>query len=337
MGLLTDRNGVQATAPEGEAAVVHAASTSDIDEQAALLRGWNQTYDQISAGRFSGSFLEAQIDRVQLFREITSNSLQQTGALPEGTIAVGAPISLRGSATFCGRPCDGRQLHVFSGHDQFEFFSPRGLDIVGFVLLEHDLRSALTSDELEEIMPSLAKPHLRSVDLSALNRVRHIFSDVCEIVTEPSDSTCDPIRLSSMSRDVISAVVNGLAHGYRDRFDVPPAKRTQIVRNARDLVSEWPNDFMCIADLCRELGVSRRALQQSFQETLGVKPSVYIRAVRMNGARRAIKTANSVAEVATLWGFWHFGRFARDYNMMFGELPSEAFRRYHGASDRTDN
>lgn len=337
MGLLTDRNGVQATAPEGEAAVVHAASTSDIDEQAALLRGWNQTYDQISAGRFSGSFLEAQIDRVQLFREITSNSLQQTGALPEGTIAVGAPISLRGSATFCGRPCDGRQLHVFSGHDQFEFFSPRGLDIVGFVLLEHDLRSALTSDELEEIMPSLAKPHLRSVDLSALNRVRHIFSDVCEIVTEPSDSTCDPIRLSSMSRDVISAVANGLAHGYRDRFDVPPAKRTQIVRNARDLVSEWPNDFMCIADLCRELGVSRRALQQSFQETLGVKPSVYIRAVRMNGARRAIKTANSVAEAATLWGFWHFGRFARDYNMMFGELPSEAFRRYHGASDRTDN
>lgn len=337
MGLLTDRNGVQATAPEGEAAVVHAASTSDIDEQAALLRGWNQTYDQISAGRFSGSFLEAQIDRVQLFREITSNSLQQTGALPEGTIAVGAPISLRGSATFCGRPCDGRQLHVFSGHDQFEFFSPRGLDIVGFVLLEHDLRSALTSDELEEIMPSLAKPHLRSVDLNALNRVRHIFSDVCEIVTEPSDSTCDPIRLSSMSRDVISAVANGLAHGYRDRFDVPPAKRTQIVRNARDLVSEWPNDFMCIADLCRELGVSRRALQQSFQETLGVKPSVYIRAVRMNGARRAIKTANSVAEVATLWGFWHFGRFARDYNMMFGELPSEAFRRYHGASDRTDN
>lgn len=337
MGLPTDLDGVQATAPQGEAAVVHAASTSDIDEQAALLRGWNQTYDQISAGRFSGSFLEAQIDRVQLFREITSNSLQQTGALPEGTIAVGAPISLRGSATFCGRPCDGRQLHVFSGQDEFEFFSPRGLDIVGFVLLERDLRGALTGDELEAIMPSLAKPHLRFVDLNALKRMLQIFSDICEIVAEPADSTCDPIRLTAMSRDVIAAVVNGLAHGYRDRFDVPPSKRALIVRNARDLVSEWPNDFTCIADLCRELGVSRRGLQQSFQETLGVKPSVYIRAVRMNGARRAIKTANSVAEAATLWGFWHFGRFARDYHMMFGELPSEAFRRHHGASDPTEN
>ncbi|HVJ77233.1 MAG TPA: AraC family transcriptional regulator, partial [Hyphomicrobium sp.] len=98
MDLLTGRNGVETSVPADDAAVVHAASTSDIDEQAALLRGWNQTYDQISAGRFSGSFFEAQIDRIQVFREITSNSLQQTGALPEGTIAVGAPVSLRGSA-----------------------------------------------------------------------------------------------------------------------------------------------------------------------------------------------------------------------------------------------
>jgi transcriptional regulator GlxA family with amidase domain len=102
--------------------------------------------------------------------------------------------------------------------------------------------------------------------------------------------------------------------------------RNRFKFNARDLISEWPHDFMCIAVLCRELGVSQRALQQSFQEMLGVKSSAYIRAVRMNGARRAIKTASSVAEAATLWGFWHFGRFARDYNTMFRELPSEAIR-----------
>lgn len=334
MGLQSDLNGFRTTAPSGETASIHAASTSDIDEQAALLRGWNQTYEQISAGRFSGSLIEAEIDCVQLFREITSNSLQQTGALPEGTIAVGAPVTLQGSATFCGRLCDGRQMHVFSGKDQFEFFSPRGLDIIGFVLDERDLRSALTSDELEDVMPSLARPHLRFADTSALNRMRAIFSDVCEIVAEPGGSARDSVRLSSMSRDVIAAIVSGLAHGYGDRFDVPQAKRALIVRDARDLISEWSQDFKGIADLCRELGVSRRALQQSFQDTLGVKPSAYMRAVRMNGARRAIKTEHSVAEAATLWGFWHFGRFARDYNMMFGELPSEAFRRCHGTGEQ---
>jgi len=334
MELRSDSPEIPMSAPAGETAIIHAASTSDIDEQAALLRGWNQTYEQISAGRFNGSFLETQIDCVQLFREVTSNSLQQTGALPEGTIAVGAPLSLHGSATFCGRSCNGQQLHVFSGKDQFDFFSPRGLDIVGFVLDESDLRRALTHDELEDVMPSLATPHLRFADIAALNRMRAIFLDVCEILAEPDASARDRARLSSMSRDLIAAIVSGLAHGYGDRFDVPQARRALIVRDARDLISEWSQDLKGIADLCRELGVSRRALQQSFQDTLGVKPSVYMRAVRMNGARRAIKTENSVAEAATLWGFWHFGRFARDYNMMFGELPSEAFRRYHGVAEQ---
>jgi AraC family ethanolamine operon transcriptional activator len=53
--------------------------------------------------------------------------------------------------------------------------------------------------------------------------------------------------------------------------------------------------------------------------------------VRLNGTRRAIKTSASETEAATLWGFWHFGRFAQDYKVMFGEFPSGTFRRHHSA------
>lgn len=329
MEMLSGQSGFRETPTLADAAAVHAASTSDIDEQAALLRGWNQSYDQISCGRFQGSFLEAQIDRVQIFREITSNSLQQTGALPEGTIAIGAPVSLLGSATFCGHQCNGNQLHVFSGRDGFEFFSPRGLDIVGFIVSESDLRATLTTDEQENIWLSLRQAHLRSVDPVALNRIHHLYSDISEVLSEPSNPSYDAARLSAMFRDMVAAIVASLSGGEARKHDLAPENRALLVRNARDLVRENPHDFACVASLCRELGISRRTLQHAFQEALGVKPSSYIRAVRMNGARRAIKHANSVAEAATLWGFWHFGRFARDYHMMFGELPSEAFRRHH--------
>jgi AraC family ethanolamine operon transcriptional activator len=39
-----------------------------------------------------------------------------------------------------------------------------------------------------------------------------------------------------------------------------------------------------------------------------------------------MRHARSVSEAATRWGFWHFGRFAREYRAMFGELPSETLK-----------
>jgi AraC family ethanolamine operon transcriptional activator len=210
------------------------------------------------------------------------------------------------------------------------------LDIAGFVLSERDLEDALTHDEMETVLPSLARPHLRPADGNAVARMRRLFADVCEVLSQRSEIAADPARLSSMSRDVTAALVTALSHPpalsqpHGDRLDIPPARRGHIVRDARDLVTQWPDGYTSVEELCRTLGISRRALQYSFQETLGLKPATYLRAVRMNGARRAIRDARSVAEAATLWGFWHFGRFARDYRTMFGELPSETFRRYHG-------
>ncbi len=315
--------------PDGRGAALRVAATSDIDEQAALLRGWNQTYDQMSAGSFNGSFLEVELPGVLLFREITSNSLHQTGALPAGTVAVGVPMALRGKAMFCRRRCDGTQLHVFSGADAFEFLSPCGLDIAGFVLTESDLAAALTSDEQDTLLPSLAEPHLRSTGAGAADLMRRMFADACEVVARCPDLADDPVRLASMSRDMIATLVTALSRAPGARPDIPPGKGTRIVRDARDLLTAWPDGDIRVETLCRMLGVSRRGLQYAFQETLGVKPSAYLRAVRMNGARRAIKHTHSVAEAATLWGFWHFGRFAHDYKTMFGELPSATFRRYH--------
>jgi len=336
MVMLSDRQDAETTSPHGKGAALHAARTHDIDEQAALLHGWNQTYDQISAGAFEGALLEAQIDALRLFREITSNALYQTGALPRGVVAVGAPVTLRGNATFCGQACNGRQLHVFSGDDAFEFFSPSDLDIVGFVLTERDLCNALTPDEIETVLPSLARPHLRLANGGAVARMHRMFADICDVAANGPDLARDPKRVSAMAGDVAVALAAALVRVDTDGLDIPSARRARIVGDVRDLVSACPDDYTSVAELCRELGVSRRALQLSFQETLGIKPLAYLRAMRMNGARRSLKHASTVAEAATSWGFWHFGRFARDYKVMFGELPSETFRLHHGPGELDD-
>lgn len=69
-------------------------------------------------------------------------------------------------------------------------------------------------------------------------------------------------------------------------------------------------------------------MQNGFQQVLGISPLSYLRAARPGAARQALKSSASVTDAATQLGFWHFGRFAKDYQAMFGELPSQTHRKY---------
>ena len=80
-------------------------------------------------------------------------------------------------------------------------------------------------------------------------------------------------------------------------------------------------------ELCAELHVSARALHHSFAAVYGMSPHGYLRRRRLVLVRRALRSARDgpvlVKSVALAHGFWHLGRFARDYAAMFREMPSD--------------
>jgi AraC family ethanolamine operon transcriptional activator len=104
----------------------------------------------------------------------------------------------------------------------------------------------------------------------------------------------------------------------------------RVVRDAEALLDKEDAALPSIASLCRKLRVSRRTLQRSFQELLGMGPSTYFRIRALNAVRRALAAApphpGVVARLAVDHGFWHLGRFAQHYRELFGERPSDTLR-----------
>lgn len=334
-------NGEIGTAPAVSSGFMPArvVRTRDIDDQSALLAGWNQSYDQLSSGPFVGDFVEARLGQVYLFREVTNTALRQTGMLGPDLCAIGVPLVLEGAATFCGETCGGARLHLFSGEEAFEFHSPTGLDILGVVLPREALLAPLTEEERARILPLLARPSLIRAQPAAMAELATLARESLEVLAElgaaPADDAASR-RLAAMERELAAVLPLAVADETAAEADAPsmaPARRARLMREVRAYAErEIAEEVPSVEEICLALGVSRRTLQYCFQEAVGTRPATYLRAARMNGARRAIKSGESVTAAATRWGFWHFGRFAREYRLLFGELPSATARRIGGAA-----
>jgi AraC-like DNA-binding protein len=104
-----------------------------------------------------------------------------------------------------------------------------------------------------------------------------------------------------------------------------------IMRRFRGALEANDTQPLYIPELCKVIGVSSRTLRVCCQEHLGMSPKRYLLLRRMHFARRALRDSASdittVTEIATRYGFWHFGRFAGEYQSLFGEAPSATLHR----------
>jgi AraC family ethanolamine operon transcriptional activator len=307
---------------EGAYAGSDAASLhfNDAQEQASALTGWNQDYLQLTAGAFHGEISQLQGSGIKLFIEQVQQSVFQTGVLPSGVLAVGIPLDSIGNGMFCGNVCGADDFHVFSGASGFEFRSSRQHTMLG---VELQLGQNWLGGER-------GLPH----QACALRVTPQALSELkTYLLTLFQSAKASPSLLST------PAVVSTVADFLLDHMaQVDPQRHAAsdsrahwaMVQKACALVQDRVEQAPTVAQLCVDLGVSRRTLQNGFQRVLDVSPLAYLKALRLGQARQALKEVESVTEAATACGFWHFGHFSQDYQTMFGERPSDTLRRQRG-------
>lgn len=302
---------------------------ADAQEQAAVLPGWNQMYWQLSGGAFAGTVDAVDLGGVYVFVESANRSLLQRGSLAAGSVAVAVPTRLEGAARFCGTVCSRDQLYVYSGRSGFEFCSPADHQVAAVALAPQTVAAlGEQAGRLSLLERAGTEARVHSADPQALAGLRQLIGGVLQAVGA-TPALLDSRHARAGLADAVVASLCELFEPAADPAIAPLHRQARrlLVARARDRIESTPQEPITVAELCDAVHVSRRTLQACFQDVLGLSPLAYLRAMRLNGARRALAAGASVTDAALDWGFWHLGQFSADYRRMFGELPSKTVAR----------
>lgn len=146
--------------------------------------------------------------------------------------------------------------------------------------------------------------------------------------------TVPDLVLTEICDTLTTAFLHATDHTYRKLLDSEPrsAAPWQLRRAVQYIEAHW-NDPLSIETLAAAASCSGRSLFKTFRDTLGCTPMAFVKRKRLEEAHRRLKggdRSSTVASVAFACGFSNAGHFARDYQKVFGEKPSETLRRSLG-------
>jgi AraC family transcriptional regulator, ethanolamine operon transcriptional activator len=309
---------------------VQFARFNDAQLHADALAGWKQSYYQITPGRIQCSLSQVAVERLHVFREAFSQRVAQYGAAPEGAISFAVPLHVPGDATLQGRKFEQHSLHALASREDFVFHVAEGMDTLVLTIDADELA------ELLDCMQSTWSAHkCRNRPLSPdpqcyAGAVRGL-TDAFSAATQ-NEAMFSSLHAQKMFRHtMLGILLDVLTDGEANRkTDLTDAVRCDLVRRSREIVLAGGAEPVTVLDLCRILRVSRRTLQNSFQQVAKMTPLGYLRAIRLSEVRRALmsspREALSIGDAAARFGFFHLSHFTADYKSLFGELPSDTRR-----------
>lgn len=301
----------------------------DVDDQAASLEGWTQSYTQLSAGAFHGQTVQARLtEGLTYLCETTNRKLLQRSCPPPATHTFALLLHAAGEVRMGGQAFSRDSIFSTPGDLELAIQVPENTKLAALQVADSDL---VALAEVYDAHPNaLRAPRASSTALTPM--LRAFFEQVHAVCLETPQMLSHEQTRRSLKSAALSNLMFVLSGPHTQTSDpqVSDARRNRLVQRAREYIDEHLDEVSTVADVCLALGVSRRHLQYSFEDVLQINPIAYIRAMRLNAVRRDLKLASpglaTVADLASRWGFWHLGHFSGDYKRMFGELPSATLR-----------
>lgn len=308
------------TQPPGS---VEAIDCSQIEDWSREV-GWDIDYQQVGKGAFHARFFAASCADLKITSQLCNREMMMCGSPPRDMLAVVLPTGSAHLGTYEGRTLGRNDAIILYPGDGRMLCSPPGFraSTVSIPLARFEVAAR---HHAGRELPALLSGS-RSVSLLP-ERLRRLTGSLCSLVGGQPKASGEAATVELEDR-ILQQLLSSLfeATGGRQR---PPRRgnRADYVRRARDFIEDQLDQVIPLSRVAAYAGVSTRTLELAFRDILGTTMTEYIRSRRLNRARRHLLEnsceTSTLAGLALDNGLTHFGRFARDYKALFGELPSK--------------
>ncbi|NEQ65252.1 MAG: helix-turn-helix domain-containing protein [Symploca sp. SIO2D2] len=131
--------------------------------------------------------------------------------------------------------------------------------------------------------------------------------------------------------DFIPLLISNIPTKWNSKCFLKPSRRAKLIAQAEQEMLAHCEKPLTLKQLAQNLGSSSSALSYGFQDLFGMSPMRYLKVRRLNALRQRLKTSEpkncTVFFLASEFGFYSTGHFAKDYKAMFGELPSDTLHK----------
>lgn len=286
--------------------------------------GWDIEYHQVGRGAFDAWFSVASCRDMLFTNQFCNRDLIMSGCPPDKMVALVLPAGQRGMGVFEGKTLGATE---------------------GILLLpdsDRTLRSFTDSLICTVSVPrrrldSILEPYTRNSTrlLSASRsvvfqqRVLRFLAETISGIAVSKEGSVSRAGMALLEDQLLQALADSLynVENGREQQARGLANRRRHVDSARNYIEEHLEEAISIGRVAEHVNVTTRTLEFAFRDVLGVTPFQYLRCRRLNRIRKQL-VGDSLKNRTIAWlayenGFNHLGNFARDYKILFGELPSQ--------------
>lgn len=168
--------------------------------------------------------------------------------------------------------------------------------------------------------------------LYGMAKLRHLQGRNGESLTLYSRYAVNALRCVRDEAGALAQYTQRTARAPEQLDDIAARLPAKYRRAYRFLVANLERKDLSIREIALEIGVTDRALQSAFKNSLGSTPSEIIRLLRMERIRAELQAVRGgsergILEAATKWGVSNRSTLVNGYRRQFNEAPSDTLNR----------